>query len=232
MDALHGFTGREFSVVIADDHAIVRQGISALLRERIKVQIVAECSDGPEALREILERRPDLAILDLHLPRLSALDVVRLVRKSECNTRVILLSIGSDDSRITEAFSAGANAYVAKSAPAAELLDAFDSVLAGKPFVSPIFTNLLSIQGNESGQPLAELSARESEVFGFLVAGMRPRDIAKELEISCKTVDTYRANILKKLKVTGTAELIRFAFRHKLNSPMAPKPKAVRGVRY
>ena len=210
------------TIVLADDHGIVREGIAAYCNARPEITIAGQCSDGEEALAAILARKPDFAVLDLNMPKLGGLDVVRKVRQARCATKVIILSISRDESIIRELFRSGADGYVLKDGPARHLFDAIAYILDGGQYLTPLLRRE-SIEGQKEKQdPLTLLSKREYEVFSFLVDGMRPKDIAKLLSISPKTVDTYRANIMRKLEVDGIAGLVRFAIQRNLNSNSLP----------
>ena len=210
------------TIVLADDHGIVREGIAAYCNARPEITIAGQCSDGEEALAAILARKPDFAVLDLNMPKLGGLDVVRKVRQARCSTKVIILSISRDESIIRELFRSGADGYVLKDGPARHLFDAITYILDGGQYLTPLLRRE-SIDGQKEKQdPLTLLSKREYEVFSFLVDGMRPKDIAKLLNISPKTVDTYRANIMRKLEVDGIAGLVRFAIQRNLNSNSLP----------
>jgi len=210
------------TIVLADDHGIVREGIAAYCNARPEITIAGQCSDGEEALAAILARKPDFAVLDLNMPKLGGLDVVRKVRQARCATKVIILSISRDESIIRELFRSGADGYVLKDGPARHLFDAIAYILDGGQYLTPLLRRE-SIDGQKEKQdPLTLLSKREFEVFSFLVDGMRPKDIAKLLNISPKTVDTYRANIMRKLEVDGIAGLVRFAIQRNLNSNSLP----------
>ena len=210
------------TIVLADDHGIVREGIAAYCNARPEITIAGQCSDGEEALAAILARKPDFAVLDLNMPKLGGLDVVRKVRQARCATKVIILSISRDESIIRELFRSGADGYVLKDGPARHLFDAITYILDGGQYLTPLLRRE-SIEGQKEKQdPLTLLSKREYEVFSFLVDGMRPKDIAKLLNISPKTVDTYRANIMRKLEVDGIAGLVRFAIQRNLNSNSLP----------
>jgi DNA-binding NarL/FixJ family response regulator len=210
------------TIVLADDHGIVREGIAAYCNARPEITIAGQCADGEEALAAILARKPDFAVLDLNMPKLGGLDVVRKVRQARCATKVIILSISRDESIIRELFRSGADGYVLKDGPARHLFDAIAYILDGGQYLTPLLRRE-SIDGQKEKQdPLTLLSKREFEVFSFLVDGMRPKDIAKLLNISPKTVDTYRANIMRKLEVDGIAGLVRFAIQRNLNSNSLP----------
>jgi DNA-binding NarL/FixJ family response regulator len=206
------------TVVLADDHAIVREGIAAKFRERPEISILGQASDGEGALAMILSLKPDFAILDLNMPRMGGLDVVRRVRQARCETRLIVLSIAREDALIRELFRSGADGYVLKDGPSRHLFEAINYVRDGGQYLTPLLRRD-NIEGvKEKKDPLAQLSKREFEVFTLLVDGMRPKDIARVLDISPKTVDTYRANIMRKLEVDGIAGLVRFAIQRNMNN--------------
>ena len=215
-------TGTALTLVLAYDHGIVREGIAAFCKSRPDITILGQCSDGEQALQMILERKPDFAVLDLNMPKLSGLDVVRGVRQAHVPTKLIVLSINRDDAIIQELFHSGADGYVLKDGPARHLFDAINFILDGGQYLTPLLRRDSIEKSSQKPDPLAQLSKREYEVFTLLVDGMRPRDIAKMLEISPKTVDTYRANIMRKLEVEGIAGLVRFAIQRNLSSKTPP----------
>jgi DNA-binding NarL/FixJ family response regulator len=212
---------REITLILADDHGIVREGIAAVFRTRPELRILGQSSNGEEALDMIVSLTPDFAVLDLNMPRLSGLEVVKKARQLRVPTKLIVLSINRDELMIEELFRAGANGYVLKDGPARHLLDAISFIQDGGQYLTPLLRRESpeSIAGRKD--PVSQLSRREHEVFTFLVDGVRPRDIAKVLDISPKTVDTYRANIMRKLRVDGIAGLVRFAIQRNLtvNTP-------------
>jgi len=211
-------TAQSITVILADDHAIVREGIAAKFRETPDISILGQCADGESALEMILALRPDFAILDLNMPRMGGGDVVRKVRQARGETKMIVLSITRDEATIRELFRSGADGYVLKDGPARHLIEAINYIRDGGQYLTPLLRRETIENNRDKKDPLALLSKREFEVFSFLVDGMRPKDIAKLLEISPKTVDTYRANIMRKLEVDGIAGLVRFAIQRNLNA--------------
>lgn len=210
------------SVILADDHAIVREGIAAKFRDNPEISILGQCADGEGAVEMILALRPDFAIIDLNMPRLSGMDVVRRVRQAHSETKLIVLSITRDEATIRELFRSGADGYVLKDGPARHLIEAINYIRDGGQYLTPLLRRENIENNKEKKDPLALLSKREFEVFSFLVDGMRPKDIAKVLEISPKTVDTYRANIMRKLEVDGIASLVRFAIQRNPGTTSPP----------
>jgi DNA-binding NarL/FixJ family response regulator len=202
---------KEITVVLADDHGIVREGIAAFCASRPDLHVIGQGSDGVEAVELILDLKPDFAVLDLNMPRLGGLDVIRRVRQAKSATKLLVLSISREENIIREVFRSGANGYLLKDGPARHLFEAINYVLDGGQYLSPLIRREIFDNTREEKDPLALLSKREQEVFSFLVDGIRPKDIAKLLDISPKTVDTYRANVMRKLEVDGIAGLVRFA---------------------
>jgi DNA-binding NarL/FixJ family response regulator len=215
-------TTKPITLVLADDHGIVREGIAAFCNSRPELKILGQSSDGAEAVDLILSLKPDFAVLDLNMPKLSGLEVIRRVRQAKSETKLIVLSISRDDHVIRDLFRSGANGYLLKDGPARHLFDAINYVQDGGQYLTPLIRRETIDTKREKKDPLAMLSKREFEVFSFLVEGMRPKDIAKILEISPKTVDTYRANIMRKLEVDGIAGLVRFAIQRNLQTSSIP----------
>jgi DNA-binding NarL/FixJ family response regulator len=211
-------TTRPITLVLADDHGILREGIAAFCSSRPDLKILGQCSDGAEALELILALKPDFAVLDLNMPKASGLEVIRRVRQTKSETKLVVLSISRDENVIRELYRSGANGYLLKDGPARHLFDAINYIQDGGQYLTPLIRRESIDTKREKKDSMALLSKREYEVFSFLVDGMRPKDIAKMLEISPKTVDTYRANIMRKLEVDGLAGLVRFAIQRNLQT--------------
>jgi DNA-binding NarL/FixJ family response regulator len=211
------------TVVLADDHNIVREGIAALCISH-GFQILGECSDGVSAVDMILDRQPDFAILDLNMPGLSGVETIRKLRLSGCMGKLMILSISRDENTVMEALRAGADAYLLKDGPSRHLLDAVNFVRDGGVYVSPLLRGaglFAKPERTVTEDPLAALSPREMEVFSYLVNGLRAKDIAELLDISPKTVDTYRAGLMRKLNVHDLVGLVKFAIERNLTSTSA-----------
>jgi DNA-binding NarL/FixJ family response regulator len=208
------------TVVLADDHAIVREGFAALCTAN-GMTVLAECSDGLTAFETISAFKPDLAILDLHMPGMTGVEVIRRLRQAECPSKLLILSISREERTVVEALRAGADAYLLKDGPSRHLLDALSFVRDGGVYVSPLLRGaglFTQSERNATGDPMASLSPREMEVFSSLVNGMRAKDIAELLEISPKTVDTYRASLMRKLNVHDLVGLVKFAIERNLTT--------------
>jgi DNA-binding NarL/FixJ family response regulator len=213
------------TVVLADDHAIVREGFAALCVAN-GIRVLAECADGPSAVEAVFALHPDFAILDLHMPGMTGIEVVRKLRTAGCPSKMIILSISRDEGTVLEALRAGADGYLLKDGPARHLVDAMSFVRDGGVYVSPLLrgAGLFTRQDkNPAEDSVRSLSAREMEVFSYLVNGLRPKDIAELLEISPKTVDTYRASLMRKLNVHDLVGLVKFAIERNLTSTSDPR---------
>jgi DNA-binding NarL/FixJ family response regulator len=209
------------TIVLADDHAIVREGIAALCAAN-GLHVVGQCADGASAVDMILALRPDFGVLDLHMPGVSGVEAVKRVRAAGAPTRLLMLSISREEHSVMDALRAGADGYLLKDGPGRHLLDAINFVRDGGVYVSPLLRGAGIFSKTETAatreDPLAALSPRESEVFNCLVNGLRPKDIAERLDISPKTVDTYRAGLMRKLNVHDLVGLVKFAIERNLTS--------------
>jgi len=206
------------TVVLADDHNIVREGFAALCGLH-GMRVIGECSDGPSALDLVLTLKPDFAILDLNMQGMTGIEVIRRLRSAGCTAKLMVLSISRDEKTVIEALRAGADAYLLKDGPARHLLDAITYVRDGGQYVSPLLKGaglFTRSEARATDDPMASLSRREMEVFSYLVKGMRAKDIAELLGISPKTVDTYRATLMRKLNVHDIVGLVKFAIERNL----------------
>ncbi len=218
MNPLEGAT-----VILADDHHIVREGLASLCGG-FGLRVLGECADGASALQMITALQPDFAILDLHMPHMTGVEAVRKLRAGGCTAKLLILSISREESLVMEALRAGADAYLLKDGPSRHLLDAFTFIRDGGVYVSPLLRGaglFTKPERSASDDPLATLSPREVEVFSHLVNGLRAKDIADRLEISPKTVDTYRASLMRKLNVHDLVGLVKFAIERNLTSTSA-----------
>ena len=208
------------TVVLADDHAIVREGIAALCTSH-GMSVLGQVADGGAAVEMIEELKPDFAILDLHMPGVTGVEAIRRLRTAGSTAKLMILSISREEGTVMEALRAGADAYLLKDGPGRHLLDAISFVRDGGVYVSPMLrgAGLFTKAGKSHPQdPLAGLSPREMEVFSYLVNGLRAKDIADLLEISPKTVDTYRASLMRKLNVHDLVGLVKFAIERNLTT--------------
>jgi DNA-binding NarL/FixJ family response regulator len=212
---------KTYSVLLADDLTLVREGLAALCNAQPHYKVVGQFSEGAAALRMIEQHQPDLAVLDLNLVDLFTLEIVRRVREAGLKTKMLVLSTRRDRKTVVEALRCGVSGFLLKSAPATQLLEAFEQVLDGSVYVSPQLELNKIFATNQKTQPedpVDSLSAREYQVFTLLVEGIRAKEIAARLELSPKTVDTYRASLMRKLDIHDVAGLVKFAIQRDLTS--------------
>jgi DNA-binding NarL/FixJ family response regulator len=213
------------TLVLADDHRIVRQGLRALLATEPDVRLLGEAADGLEALRLVERLKPDVLVLDLMMPALGGLEVARRVAAEVPRTRVVILSMHANEAYVAEALRAGASAYVLKESGAEELLRAVREAAAGRQFLSPAISQQAvtdyARRAAPSSDPLATLTDREREVLCLTAEGLSGSTIARRLFISPRTVETHRANLMRKLGVHNQRELVRYATQRGI-PPLAP----------
>jgi DNA-binding NarL/FixJ family response regulator len=204
-------------VLIADDHTMVRESLVSVLQADGDVQVVAQASDGFDAVEKAVELRPDVVIVDLSMPRLSGIEVIRRLREAVPATRVLVLTMHQEDEYILQAVRAGASGYLVKDSGAAELLTAVRSVHAGRGYFGPQAARTLADQLQHPERtlddPYGRLTAREREVFHLIAEGHTTKEIARRLDIGVKTAENHRGRVLDKLDVRNTAELVRYALR-------------------
>lgn len=213
------------TVVLADDHAMVREGLAAVCAS-YGFQVLGQCADGASAVEMVLERKPDFAFLDLNMPALTGIEAIRKLRSAGSPAKLIILSISRDESMVTDALRAGADGYLLKDGPSRHLVDAINFVRDGGVYASPLLRNaglFSKTERHNADDPLSALSPREMEVFSYLVNGLRAKDIAELLDISPKTVDTYRAGLMRKLNVHDLVGLVKFAIERNLTSTSAQR---------
>jgi DNA-binding NarL/FixJ family response regulator len=205
-------------ILIADDHGIVRSGLKLLLDRQADLEVVAEAEDGVEALEKVLTERPDLAILDVTMPRMTGLQATHEIKKHAPEVQVLILSMHDDERYLFEALRAGAAGYVLKRAADKDLLDAVHAAVRGEPFLTPSAQQSLIRDFLERGEQ-PELTPREQEIVKLIAEAHTNREIAEILHLSEKTVESHRANVLQKLGMRDRVELVRYAIRHGLVEP-------------
>ena len=211
-------------VLLADDHAVVRSGLRAVLDGEPDIEVVAEAQDGLEAVEKTLAGEVDLAILDVSMPRLTGLQATVELRRRRCDLRVLILSVHDNEQYFFEALKAGASGYVLKSAANRDLIDACRAAMRGESFLYPNAVTTLVREYLEQARrgetaPEDPLTPRELQVVKLIAEGHSSDQIADELVISRKTVDHHRANILGKLGMRNVADLTRYAIRRGLIQP-------------
>ncbi len=205
-------------ILIADDHGIVRTGLRLLLDRQPDMQVVAEAQDGPEAVEMALAQRPDLCILDVAMPRLTGLQAAREIRSHAPEVSVLILSMHDDERYVFEALQAGASGYVLKREADHALVEAVRAVARGEAFLTNAAERSLirAWMSDESSGPVDSLTAREREVVKLIAEAHTNTQIAEVLHLSEKTVESHRANVLRKLGMRDRVELVRYAIRRGL----------------
>jgi len=217
-------------ILIADDHAVVRSGLRLLLRSRPDVAVVGEATDGEEAVRLAERLRPDIAILDISMPKLDGIAATKILRRKHPDLKIVVLTVHEDEEYAYQILSAGANGYLLKNAGKKEIFNAIDAVRAGERFFSPGISQLI-VEGfikraehtsNEEQPPhpsATELTEREREILHYVALGYTNKQIADLLFLSFRTVSTHRANLMQKLDIHDTANLVRYAINNGLAKP-------------
>jgi DNA-binding NarL/FixJ family response regulator len=214
------------SIVLADDHAIFRQGLRRVLGEDPRVRVVGEACDGREALEIVKAQEPRVVLMDLTMPGLSGLEATRRIRKAHPKTQVVILSVHSDEEHIARALESGAVGYLLKDIRAPELFDAIEAAAGGRRYLSPavseaIISAYLRLRRDRAdvNSPFQLLTAREREILRLLTEGRSSKEIAGEISVSPKTVETHRANIMRKLDIHNIADLVRYAIARGIVEP-------------
>ena len=206
-------------VLLADDHQIMRQGLKGLL-EREGFTVIAEASDGREAVRLAEKGHPDVAILDLAMPQLNGLDAARQIVRSSPRTKAIILTMHTEDPYVLEALRAGVGGYVLKTQAAADLLQAIREVTRGAIYLSPgVSRALVDAYRARTDLPADPLSPREREVLQLVAEGKTTKEVAVALGVSTKTAESHRTRIMEKLDIHETANLVRYAIRRGIVRP-------------
>ena len=208
-------------VVIADDHGIVRSGLRMLIDRQRDMEVVAEAEDGVAALDHAQAHRPQVAVLDVSMPRMTGLQAAREIRSHVPDTRVLLLSMHDDERYFLEGLEAGAAGYVLKRAADTDLIEAVRTVAEGRTFLSDDAQRTLMDEWLQHGSPEPDdrLTPRELEVVKLIAEAFTNRQIAETLKLSEKTVESHRANVLSKLGMRDRVELVRYAIRRGLVEP-------------
>ena len=208
-------------LLIADDHGVVRGGLKLLLDRQRDMEVVAEAADGAEAVAQALAYRPDLAILDVAMPRLTGLQATREIRSLAPDVAVLILSMHDDERYLFEALKAGASGYVLKHEADHDLVDAVRAVHRGESFLTNAAEHSLVREwmADDSTGPREPLSPREQEVIKLIAEAHTNREIGAILHLADKTVESHRANILRKLGMRDRVELVRYAIRRGLIEP-------------
>jgi len=209
------------SVLIADDHEIVRRGLRALLQEQPGWQVVAEVTNGREAVVKANEFKPDVAILDITMPSLNGLDATKQIAKVSPGTKVLILTVHDSDQLIPKVLEVGARGYILKADARRDLITAAKALLSNKTFFTPkeaqiVMDGYLGKGPKASEEGFSQLTGREREIVQLLAEGNSCKEVATILGISTKTAETHRSNLMRKLNCHSVAELVRYAIRNHL----------------
>ena len=207
-------------VLVADDHTILREGLVSLLNHSGDCQVVGQAADGMHAVEMALQLEPNVVVLDLSMPKLNGLDVIRRLSKELDHTRILVLTMHAEEEYVLHVVRAGAAGFLLKDSASSELLKAVRALAAGRAYYGPHASQVLAQQVHQPqsriDDPYRDLTSREREVFHLLVEGLTTKEIARQLDISTKTAENHRFRAIEKLGVRNTAELIRYAVKHGL----------------
>jgi DNA-binding NarL/FixJ family response regulator len=218
-------TDKRIRVVFADDHEVVRTGLRTLFEETEECLLVGEAGDGEQAIQLIARKKPDVAILDISMPKINGLEVARIVKEKHPEVRVLILTMYEDEGYVKEMVRAGADGYVVKNADKKEIITAVRMVASGERFFSPTISKLMiegfikkASTGDTKSDSDIRLTKREIEILSFVAEGLTSREIADKLFLSLNTINTHRTNIMKKLNIHDTAGLVKYALQNGLAS--------------
>ena len=207
--------GNRLRIVVADDHAIVRQGLKLLIDKQPDMTVVGEAADGNRVLERARALEPDIVVMDISMPGMNGLIATRALKQAQPDVAVIVLTRHDEDTHLEELLRAGASGYVLKQSPPPELLQAIRAVAAGGIYLDPAVSDqvadgLLSSRTDHPQQPQAAISERESQVLRLVAVGHSNKEIAERLTISVKTVELHKANAMRKLGLSGRVDVIRY----------------------
>ena len=228
VDWMTGNTGQRASpaptlrIVIVDDHSVVRRGVRALLESQPGWEVLAEAETGREAVDVVRRLQPDIVIIDLSLPELNGLDATRQIVKDSPRTEVLMLTMHHSEELVREVLKAGARGYVLKSDADASLISAVDSLRQHKPFLTANVAELVideylrQADQQDAALPHTGVTAREREIIQLLAEGKSNKEAASILDVSVKTIEAHRANLMRKLHLRSFSDLVRYAVRNKI----------------
>jgi len=213
------------TILIIEDHPLVREGIRSYLERSSYHEVVGECASGLTGLAKVGELRPDIALVDLRLPEMDGIEVIRRIKQNYPLTKVLVVSMHAESAYVNRAVRNGANGYLLKNSDTQDLVNAVDAILAGGHYFSPSIASLLDDAGNVS-DPYDNLTNREREVLQLVAEGKTASDIKEVLFISARTVEKHRSNLMKKLGLHSHAEVIRYALQRGLIPLVGPSSPA------
>lgn len=209
-------------VLLADDHGLLRKGVRSVLAEDAEIVVVGEAHDGPQAVRMAQELNPDVVIMDIAMPRLNGLEAATQIARKSKRTGILILSMYADEEYLMRAVSAGVRGYLLKDSAEPDLARAVRAVAGGKTFFSPVIADMLfddyalRLQRHELQDSYGLLTDRERQVLQLLAEGMTNKEVASTLTLGVSTVETHRLNLMQKLNLHNTAELVLYAVRKKI----------------
>jgi len=211
-------------IVIADDHAIVREGIKRIVASAEGMEVIAEAADGTEVMQRVRELSFDVLVLDLSMPGRSGMELIKLAKAQQPRLRIMVLSMHQELQYAVRAIKSGASGYLTKESAPVELVQALRKIAGGGAYVTSEVAQQLALGAMPGGTGASHesLSPREFEVFRLLAAGMSVTEAAGRLSVSVKTVSTHKANMMQKLSLHNQSELVRYAIRHGLADPLEP----------
>lgn len=211
-------------ILLADDHEIVRKGLRTVLEERSDWEVCAEATSGREAVQLATETKPDVVVMDISMPELNGLEAARQIMKTLPRTEVLILTVHDSENLVQEVLDVGARGYLLKSDASDHLITAVESLLNRKPYLTSRVSEIVLdgyLTGREplKGEPRRRLTPREREIVQLLAEGKSNKEVASTLNISVKTAETHRTNIMRKLDLHSISELVRYAVRNQIIQP-------------
>lgn len=209
-------------VILADDHTLVRAGLRSLVEQLKDVTVVAEANDGHEVLAAAASHHPDVVLMDITMPRMNGFEAALRLKKEHPQVKIIILSMHASEEYVLQALRAGASGYLVKDSAPLELNLALQSVARGETYLSPpisrqvVESYMQRVGQGQADEPLALLTGRQREILQLIAEGSSTKDIARKLNLSVKTVETHRAQLMERLDIHDVAGLVRFAVRHGL----------------
>ncbi len=210
---------RTYRIVLADDHVLIRHGIKNIISQDLSLEIVGEVCDGEELLAYLKRDVPDLLILDISMPKMSGIDLTDSIKKKYSNLKILILTMHKNKQFFYRAMSAGADGYSIKNDSGEEILQAIKKIRAGRTYIAPLlaedFTDdVLSAYRNQAASPFKDLTKREKQVLSLVVEGHTSKAMAGILNLSARTVDHHRSNLLKKFNMKNSVDLVNYAVRN------------------
>ena len=217
---------KKIRVLICDDHTLFSAGIKALLRQEESIEVVGEAADGRKAIERVRTLRPNVVLMDISMPDLTGFEATRRVLEADASVKVLILTMHDEEELVARCLEAGAAGYIMKDAPASQLIFAINSVYKGERYLSPgVLGKVVTGYVKNSQRPLTSydrLSAREREILKLLAEGLSVKEIAVMLNLSTKTVDVHKYNMMRKIDVHDRTELIKYAIQKRLIAIRAP----------